>query len=60
LELCPECGVPQQVSSTRTWMNNGDIVQTGNETHRACFIETESLDPIYSNLSALLGLPIAS
>jgi hypothetical protein len=58
LELCPECGVPQQISSTRTWLNNGDIVQTGNETHRACFIETESLDPIYTSLSTLLGLPI--
>jgi len=49
---------PQQVSSTRTWLNNGDIVQTGNETHRACFIETEGLDPIYTSLSTLLGLPI--
>jgi hypothetical protein len=58
LEFCPECGVPQQVSTTRTWSNNGDIVQTGNETHRACFIETESLDPIYASLSTLLGLPI--
>jgi hypothetical protein len=58
LEFCPECGVPEQISSTRTWLNNGDIVQTGNETHRACFIETESLDPIYASLSALLGLPI--
>jgi hypothetical protein len=58
MELCPECGVPQQVSSTRTWLTNGDIVQTGNETHRACFIETESLEPIYTSLSALLGLPI--
>jgi hypothetical protein len=39
-------------------LNNGDIVQTGNEAHRVCFIETESLDPIYKSLSALLGLPI--
>lgn len=39
-------------------MNNGDIVQTGNEAHRACFIETENLDPIYASISDTIGLSI--
>lgn len=58
VNVCPECAVPEQVSANRTWLNNGDMVQTGNESHRACFIETESLDPIYSSISKTIGMPI--
>jgi hypothetical protein len=56
--ICPECKVPKQVSTNRTWLNNGDIVQTGNEGHRSCFVETENLDPIYASISKMIGFPI--
>jgi hypothetical protein len=55
---CPECDVPEQVTKDRTWLNSGVIVQSRNMAHRACFIESENLDPIYNGVAEIIGMPV--
>ncbi len=58
VELCEECGVPEPFYQGQKWLNNGDIVQAANPAARLGFIECENLDPLFRNISAIIGLPI--
>ena len=58
LERCPECGLPQIVTSEHSWLNNGDIVQSRNHSSRMVFIETENLDPLFAGIEEIIGAPI--
>jgi hypothetical protein len=40
------------------WLNNGDIVQARDKGHRLAFIESENLDPLFENISNIIGLSI--
>lgn len=55
---CPECSVPIPFSQGQVWMNNGDIVQSGNPGARVGFIECENLDPLFANIGEIVGEPI--
>ena len=58
IKVCPECGVREPVFAGHTWLDNGDIVQAGNEKARMVFIECENLDPLFRNIGLILGEPI--
>jgi hypothetical protein len=55
---CPECGVPELITSENTWLNNGDIVNARERGHRMVFIETENLDPLFEGIAEIVGSPI--
>ncbi len=55
---CPECGVPEIFMQTQVWLNNGDIVQRANPFARAGFIECENYDPLFNNISDIIGVSI--
>ena len=55
---CPECGVPEQFAQNQVWLNNGDIVQRVNPSARAGFIECENYDPLFNNISDIIGMSI--
>lgn len=57
-EICPECGVPQYISSQHLWLDNGDIVNARLATERLNFMESEFLDPLIQEIEKLLGVPI--
>jgi hypothetical protein len=58
IKTCPECGVPEQVTSDHVWLNSGVVVQRSNETTRISFIESENLDPLYDGIGKIIGIPI--
>ncbi len=58
LDRCPECGVPEIITSEHSWLNNGDIVQARNQRSRMVFIETENLDPLFKGIAEIIGTPI--
>jgi hypothetical protein len=56
--LCPECGVPEYITSEHLWLNSGVIVQKKDCKHRIVFIECENIDPLFHDLGQILGSPI--
>jgi len=58
LKPCPECGVPEIITSEQQWLNNGDIVHTREQTSRIVFIETENLDPLFRSIAQIIGTDI--
>mgnify|MGYP000480601223 CR=1 FL=1 len=57
-EICPECGVPQYISTQHLWLNNGDIVNAAQSTERLNFLESEFMDPLIREIEKLVGVPI--
>jgi hypothetical protein len=55
---CPECNVPEPFNQGQEWLNNGDIVQSLNREARVGFIECENLDPLFANISDIIGVSI--
>jgi hypothetical protein len=58
LKSCPECGVPEIMTSEHQWLNNGDIVQSRAQTSRILFNETENLDPLFRGMAQIIGSEI--
>lgn len=58
IDLCTECGVPRYITSEHMWLNSGVIVQSRDSRNRMVFIECENLDPLFSGVQKLIGLPI--
>jgi hypothetical protein len=58
VNVCPECGVPEPVFAGHAWLDNGDIVQAGNDKVRMVFFECENLDPLFRNIGLILGDPV--
>jgi hypothetical protein len=58
LKTCPECGVPEVITSENLWLDNGDIVQKRSESSRMIFIETENLDPVFHSLEEIIGASV--
>lgn len=56
--LCPECGVPEQITKNHIWLNSGALVQGYDLSTRLCFMECENLDPLYRGIGEIIGLPI--
>jgi len=57
-ETCPECGVPRSISLLYKWLDNGDFVQAANEGARMAFVECGNLDPIFSTIGEMIGVPL--
>lgn len=60
IDFCPECKVPEPFNQGQVWLNNGDIVQKVNPEARLGFIECENLDPLFANVSDIIGMSIES
>jgi hypothetical protein len=58
VSLCEECRVPEPFYEGQKWLDNGDIVQAANPGARLGFIECENLDPLFRNISMIIGVPI--
>lgn len=58
LKICPECEVPEIFTSEHLWLDNGELVQASNERNRVAFFECENVDPLFENLSELIGMSI--
>jgi hypothetical protein len=58
LKLCPECGVPELITTEHIWLDNGDIVHARAKSSRILFLETENLDPLFQGIERIIGLPI--
>jgi hypothetical protein len=58
LKSCPECGVPELITSEHLWLNNGDIVHARAVTSRMLFIETENMDPLFKGIAEIIGTDI--
>jgi hypothetical protein len=58
IKRCPECGVPEQISAEYVWLNSGAMVQKSNLSRRVGFMESEHLDPLYTEMGKIIGQPI--
>jgi hypothetical protein len=58
LKKCPECGVPELITSEHLWLNNGDIVHSRAQTSRMIFLETENLDPLFRGIEQIICVPV--
>jgi len=58
LKACPECQVPDYITSEHLWLDNGDIVQKRNQAARLVFFESENIDPLFRNIQEIIGVPI--
>jgi hypothetical protein len=58
IKSCLECGVPDWVTGGQIWLNNGDIVQGGDQKNRLVLAETENIDPLFKNIEGIIGMPI--
>jgi hypothetical protein len=57
-QSCPECGVPEIITSEHVWLNNGDIVSKRDQSNRLGFTETQYLDPLFRGIEQIIGMPI--
>jgi hypothetical protein len=55
---CRECNVPDLFYQSHEWLNNGDIVQRANHRARMGMIESEALDPLFTNVGKIIGTSI--
>jgi hypothetical protein len=58
VETCPECEVPEYVTSETQWQNNGLIVQRRDPRHTATFIESENIDALLHGVENIVKKPI--
>ncbi|MEW6553895.1 MAG: hypothetical protein AB1384_06385 [Actinomycetota bacterium] len=58
ISLCPECGVPEQITTNYQWLNSGVMVQRNDISRRVGFLESENLDPLYTGIGKIIGMPI--
>jgi hypothetical protein len=58
LKSCPECGAPELFTNENLWLDNGELVQAGDQKNRLAFFECENMDPLFENLSDLIGMSI--
>jgi hypothetical protein len=56
--LCEECGVPLMISSEYLWLDNGDIVQKRNQSHRIMLSNCENYDPLFRGISDIIDSSI--
>ncbi len=57
-ELCRACGVPLQVSQGLQWGDNGVISLPFSSRGRMVFYESDTIDRLFRDIDALIGLPI--
>jgi len=62
VKVCPECGVPKDISKENRWQDNGAILtfSGGNEIvrERSAFYEVAGLNELFQNIEASIGKSI--
>jgi hypothetical protein len=58
MTLCPECGVPELLTATHTWLGNGTIILNTNPQIRLIIHESQNLDPLFAGISNIIGKPV--
>jgi hypothetical protein len=58
INLCLECGAPDQIVNNHRWLNSGVIVWERDETQREILVESENLDPLFYGIGEVIGVPI--
>jgi hypothetical protein len=58
LKMCPECGVPRNVSKHNIWLSNGTILEDSDPDHRVVFVENDSLRDTFTGIEKILGVSI--
>jgi len=57
-KTCKTCGVPLPVGKGHVWNPNGTMVQRNDRGHRMIFFDSDGLNALFSNIEALIGVPI--
>jgi len=58
INTCPECGVPEYITSEHLWDDSGLIVQKRDQRHIVTFIENDNLDAIFRGVEDIIGASI--
>jgi hypothetical protein len=58
VKMCPECGVPEYITSEHVWLNNGLIAQRMDQRHIVVFMESDNLDPLFYGIEEIIGASI--
>jgi hypothetical protein len=58
LPVCPECGVPRQITEQHTWMSSGAIVETKDPETRLVCVESDNIDSLIEGIGGLIGMPV--
>lgn len=55
---CQECKVPLYMTREHSWLSSGAIVQARQTGNRVAFFESDCLDPLFTGIGTLIGMPI--
>ncbi len=58
INTCPECGVPEYITSEHLWQDCGFIVQKRDQRHIVTFIENDNLNALFRGVEDIVGTPI--
>ncbi|MBN2026294.1 MAG: hypothetical protein JW854_06000 [Actinobacteria bacterium] len=58
VNMCPECGVPEYITSEHLWQESGFIVQKRDQRHILTFIENDNLNALFLGVEDILGTSI--
>jgi len=58
VQVCPECGVPEYITSEHVWLNDGLIAQRRDQRHIVVFTESDNLDPLFRGIEEIIGASI--
>jgi len=58
VNTCPECGVPEYITSEHLWQESGFIVQKRDQRHILTFIENDNLNALFRGVEDIIGTSI--
>jgi hypothetical protein len=58
VNTCPECGVPEYITSEHLWQESGFIVQKRDQRHILTFIENDNLNALFRGVEDIVGTSI--
>jgi len=58
VNTCPECGVPEYITTEHLWQESGFIVQKRDQRHILTFIENDNLNALFRGVEDIIGTSI--
>lgn len=58
VNTCPECGVPEYITTEHAWQESGFIVQKRDQRHILTFIENDNLNALFRGVEDIVGTSI--
>jgi hypothetical protein len=58
IKICKTCGIPVRVGKTNNWNSDGTMTQRLDPDHRMAILDSNGLGVLFSNIEALLNVPI--